>query len=70
MTKARTNKKVLKALIDQDWDECTVTELARRAGKSRVWVSNAIHGNTTSRAVREAIANALGYRIEDLWPNT
>ncbi|MEK6744253.1 MAG: hypothetical protein AABZ15_11605 [Nitrospirota bacterium] len=69
MTKTRTNKKVLKALIDQDWEECTITELARRAGLSRIWTSNAIHGNTQSRSAREAIAKALGFSYEHLWQN-
>lgn len=46
----------------------TVTEIALKAGVSRTWVSLVIHKNKPSKRVRKAIADALGMKVEDLWP--
>ena len=60
------NKAVKKLLIDKD---LTITELARRIGKSRVWTSYIVNGHLESPEVRKAIAWELGARVEDLWNN-
>ncbi|GAB62695.1 MAG: HTH domain-containing protein [Candidatus Jettenia sp.] len=43
-------------------------EIGRRMGVSRVAVYQVITGKTKSKRLRKAIADAIGMRVEDLWP--
>ena len=60
-------KDIKKLLIDKDM---TVSDLARRIKKSRVWTSYVINGHMKSPETRKAIAHALGVEVHDLWNNT
>ena len=44
-------------------------EIARRTGVTRVAVYHVIEGRSQSRKLRQAIADALGVRVADLWPS-
>lgn len=46
----------------------TQTQIAREVGVSGGVVSNVIHGRITAHAVAQHIADLLGMRIEELWP--
>ena len=44
-------------------------EIARRLGVSRQAVWLTIHGKTKKIRNRKAIAEAIGVKVEDLWPS-
>ncbi|MDA8106176.1 MAG: hypothetical protein M0Z71_12465 [Nitrospiraceae bacterium] len=46
-----------------------VTALAERIGRTRTWTSQVLHGHEKSPLTRKLIAEALGMKVEDLWPN-
>lgn len=46
----------------------TQAQIAREVGVSGGVVSNVIHGRITAYAVAQHIADLLGLRIEDIWP--
>lgn len=46
----------------------TQAQIAREVGVSGGVVSNVIHGRITAFAVAQHIADLLGLRIEDIWP--
>lgn len=60
-----TQKGIKKALIDRGW---SVTELARRAGYRRDYVSLVIHGRLHRPQVQRCVARALGMRAEEVFP--
>lgn len=64
----KMTKIILKALIDQD---LTITELARRIGRSRVYTSNVINYRFNSLPVETLtlIAKELKIPVEELLPN-
>jgi len=47
----------------------TQASIARDLGVNRSFVNNVIKGHRSTRRVREAIANAVGKRIGELWPS-
>jgi DNA-binding XRE family transcriptional regulator len=47
----------------------TQAAIARKLDIKPSTVCNVIKGTATSARVKRAIAQALGMRIEDLWPN-
>ncbi len=59
-------KEIKKLLIDQ---EISITELSRRIGISRTWVSLVINGHMKATETRKLIAAALGRKMQELWPN-
>ncbi len=44
-----------------------ISELARRTGKSRTWLSLVLNGHFKGLPTRKAIAEALGVPYEELW---
>lgn len=64
--KYMSNHKI-KALIVLN--RTSVSEIARRAGVTRQWVSLVVNGHKTSRRIRKAVASAVNKRVEDLWPD-
>ena len=44
------------------------SDIARRVGVAQTHVSDVIHGRRRSRRVEAAIADALGRRVEDVFP--
>lgn len=46
----------------------TPSALADSMHRSRMLVSNVIHGRAVSRPVADTIARLLGYRADQLWP--
>ena len=44
-------------------------DIARNLGVDKAIVTRVIKGQRTSKRVRMAIAEAVGKRIEDLWPS-
>jgi len=44
-------------------------EIARRVGVHRTMIYHAIEGRSKSWRVREAICEALGVGVKDLWPD-
>ncbi len=55
--------------ICKEFCEIDVTALSERIGRSRSWTSQVLHGHEKSEATRKLIAEALGMKVEDLWPN-
>ncbi len=47
-----------------------VAKLARRIRRSRTWTSLVLYGHEKSEPTRKAIADALGKRVEYLWPES
>jgi len=43
-------------------------EIAKRLKVSRAAVSSVISGNLKSARIQEAIANIIGKKIEEIWP--
>ena len=43
-------------------------EIGRRMGVSREAIHQVIGGKTRSKRIRKAIAEAIGVKVEDLWP--
>lgn len=48
----------------------TQAAIARALGVTPVSVSDCIHGWFTSRRIHEAIAEAIGKDIKEIWPST
>ena len=46
----------------------SIRQLARQAGVSHTAMSYTIHGVNKGLRLREAVARALGKRIEEIWP--
>lgn len=46
----------------------SIRQLARQEGVSHTAMSYTIHGVNKGLRLRQAIARALGKRIEDIWP--
>lgn len=46
----------------------TPSALADRMSRSRMLVSNVIHGRATSRAVADLIAKTIGKSVQQIWP--
>lgn len=44
-------------------------DIAKQTEVSRTWVSLVLNGHKNSIRIRKAIADALGMKVEDLWPN-
>lgn len=44
-----------------------ISELARRIGRSRTWVSLVLNGRVRGESTRKAIADALGVKYNELW---
>lgn len=64
MTFGKINKKVKKAMIDQ---ELNITQMARITGYTRGHLSNVINGHFESPKARKAISEALGRNYAELW---
>ena len=58
----------VKALLINDGIK--LTDIAQRLKVSLPTVSKVISGKATSKRIQEAIAEALGAKKEDLWPNS
>lgn len=43
-------------------------QIGRKVGVSRDAISKTIKGEIKSRRLRKAIADAIGVKVEDLWP--
>ncbi len=48
----------------------TNRQIAKARGVSEVWVSYVIHGKGESKPLKEAIAQALGVSIEEIFPES
>jgi lambda repressor-like predicted transcriptional regulator len=46
----------------------SIRQLARQVGVSHTAISYTIHGVNKGLRLRQAVARALGKRIEDIWP--
>jgi lambda repressor-like predicted transcriptional regulator len=46
----------------------TGADIARRAGVTRVAIYHVIEGRVKSTRLRKAIADALGMKIKQIWP--
>jgi len=47
----------------------SAAEIGRRCKRHRVTIHQTIRGITKSRYCRQAIADALGCQVSDLWPD-
>ena len=48
----------------------TYDDLATAANKSQVYIGLIINDQRTGYTIRPIIAKILGFRVEDLWPDT
>jgi lambda repressor-like predicted transcriptional regulator len=46
----------------------SIRQLARQEGVSHTAISYTIHGVNKGMRLREAVARALGKRLEEIWP--
>lgn len=46
----------------------SATEISRRTGIDRSYISHVIAGRFKSKKVRKAIAQAIDMKMKDLWP--
>lgn len=60
-----TEIEIKKALLDARVKQIDV---ARKLHLSRQFVNNVIKGQRPTKRVREAIAKAVGKRVDELWP--
>lgn len=44
-------------------------DIATQTGVSPTWVSLVLNGHKKSKRIRQAIADALGIKVKDLWSN-
>jgi hypothetical protein len=58
------NEYVIKALIE---NSLSVTELAKRTGYTRVFLSRLINGHEQSMSAKYCVAKALGKNVHELW---
>ncbi len=65
MLTLRLKKKIRMILLEKD---ISAAEIARRAGVSRSAITQTMKGIVKSKKLRTAIADAIGVKIEDLWP--
>lgn len=56
-------KAIKKRLIERN---LTITQLANKINRSRVYTSNVIHGHFVSQKTVQRIAGALGMKLTDL----
>jgi transcriptional regulator with XRE-family HTH domain len=54
-----------KLLIDKD---LTITKLAKKVNRSRVWIWQVLNDHERPRTTQEAIAKELGVPVEKLFP--
>lgn len=47
----------------------SISEIARKAGVTREWVSLVVNGHKKSKKIRKVIAQAVGKSVDELWPN-
>jgi lambda repressor-like predicted transcriptional regulator len=47
----------------------SIRQLARQEGVSHTAISYTIHGVNKGLRLREAVARALGKRLEEIWPS-
>lgn len=59
-------KTIQKLMIDKD---VTGAAIARKVGCTRQNVYHVIRGRQATPTIRQAIAEALGVRVSDLWPD-
>ncbi|HVN97526.1 MAG TPA: helix-turn-helix transcriptional regulator [Syntrophorhabdaceae bacterium] len=65
MKTVQTKKKIQKLMIDKDVSGAMI---ARRIGCTRQNIYHVIRGRHATPNIRQAIAEALGVPISDLWP--
>lgn len=61
-----SNKEIKILLIRHDVKQA---DIARKLGISKTAVHNVIKGISESRRIKKTIAQALGMKVEDLWPS-
>jgi DNA-binding Xre family transcriptional regulator len=63
-----SGKELRKIMVDKDWN---VNELADKSGLSRKTISSILNGRVRKprRDTMEMIADALGVRINKIWPD-
>lgn len=66
MVTTETKKTIKKLMIDKD---VKGAEIARTVGCTRQNVYHVIKGRQATPKIRQAIAEALGVRVSDLWPD-
>lgn len=66
MATTETKKRIKKLMIDKD---VKGAEIARAIGCTRQNVYHVITGRQVSPHIRQAIAESLGVRVSDLWPD-
>jgi lambda repressor-like predicted transcriptional regulator len=65
----RNNKFIIEIKIQLLRAGKTQASIARELGVNRSFVNNVIKGHRSTMRVREAIAKAVGKRVDELWPS-
>lgn len=66
MVTTKTKKTIKKLMIDKD---VKGADIARKVGCTRQNVYHVITGRQATPHIRQAIAEALGVQVSDLWPD-
>jgi lambda repressor-like predicted transcriptional regulator len=69
MGKKRDEQRVREIKAEMMRRGVTTIQIARALGVTRTWVSLVLNERAESPRVRKAIAEALGVKVKDLWPN-
>jgi lambda repressor-like predicted transcriptional regulator len=69
MSMFRNNKFIIEIKVQLLRAGKTQASIARELGVNRSFVNNVIKGHRSTKRVREAIAKAVGKRVNELWPS-